>query len=50
MQPTHCPGTACPAAGEPVELRNMWDVYCRFYLPFGELLTDMEAAGMAVDM
>ena len=31
-------------------LCSMWDVYTRFYLPFGELLTDMEAAGMPVDM
>ena len=27
----------------------MWDVYCRTWLPFGGLLTDMEAVGMAVD-
>jgi DNA polymerase I-like protein with 3'-5' exonuclease and polymerase domains len=27
----------------------MWDVYCHTWLPFGGLLTDMEAVGMAVD-
>jgi hypothetical protein len=27
----------------------MWDVYCHSWLPFGALLTDMEALGMAVD-
>jgi DNA polymerase I len=32
-----------------VEIKTMWDVYLQFWLPFGELLTDMEAAGMAVD-
>ncbi|PSC72198.1 DNA polymerase I chloroplastic mitochondrial [Micractinium conductrix] len=32
-----------------VQLKTMWDVYCHTWLPFGELLTDMEAVGMAVD-
>ena len=32
-----------------VQLKNMWDVYCHTWLPFGGLLTDMEAVGMAVD-
>lgn len=32
-----------------VRVDTMWDVYCHFWRPFGELLTDMEAAGMAVD-
>ena len=27
----------------------MWDVYRHTWLPFGALLTDMEAVGMAVD-
>ena len=27
----------------------MWEVYCHTWLPFGGLLTDMEAVGMAVD-
>lgn len=27
----------------------MWDVYRHTWLPFGGLLTDMEAVGMAVD-
>ena len=30
-------------------LSTLWDVYTHFWLPFGELLTDMESAGMAVD-
>lgn len=33
----------------PKELRTMWDVYTRFWKPFGELLTVMEDAGMPVD-
>lgn len=32
-----------------VRLGTMWDVYTRVLVPFGKLLTDMEAAGMAVD-
>lgn len=32
-----------------IELESMWDVYRRTWLPFGGLLTDMEAIGMAVD-
>lgn len=36
-----------PQAG--IELPYMWDVYCQTWLPFGGLLTDMEAVGMAVD-
>eukprot|EP00887_Chlorella_sp_A99_P005000 scaffold4.g5000.t1 len=32
-----------------VRVESMWDVYCHFWRPFGELLTDMEATGMAVD-
>jgi hypothetical protein len=28
---------------------TMWDCYVRYYQPFGELLTDMERAGMLVD-
>jgi DNA polymerase-1 len=35
------------AAGAP--LATMWDVYRRLWRPFGALLTDMEAAGVAVD-
>jgi len=36
-----------PQAG--IRLASMWDVYCHTWLPFGGLLTDMEAVGMAVD-
>jgi DNA polymerase I-like protein with 3'-5' exonuclease and polymerase domains len=32
-----------------IELHSMWDVYRHTWLPFGGLLTDMEAVGMAVD-
>ena len=32
-----------------VTLATMWDVYRHTWLPFGGLLTDMEAVGMAVD-
>lgn len=32
-----------------IKLETLWDVYRRTWLPFGALLTDMEAVGMAVD-
>ena len=32
-----------------VHISTLWDVYLAFWRPFGELLTDMEAAGLAVD-
>lgn len=32
-----------------VDVGTMWDVYRHFWKPFGKLLTDMEAAGMAVN-
>ncbi|KAL4452308.1 hypothetical protein ABPG75_007970 [Micractinium tetrahymenae] len=32
-----------------IRLGNMWEVYRHTWLPFGGLLTDMEAVGMAVD-
>lgn len=32
-----------------IRLETMWDVYRHTWLPFGGLLTDMEAVGMAVD-
>lgn len=28
---------------------SMWDMYRRYWQPFGELLTDMEREGMQVD-
>lgn len=28
---------------------NMWEMYLRYWQPFGELLTDMEREGMLVD-
>lgn len=28
---------------------SMWDMYCRYWRPFGELLTDMEREGMLVN-
>ena len=28
---------------------SMWDMYQRYWQPFGELLTDMEREGMQVD-
>ena len=28
---------------------SMWDMYQRYWQPFGELLTDMEREGMLVD-
>lgn len=41
------PRTPTPQGG--IRLSSMWDVYCHTWLPFGGLLTDMEAVGMAVD-
>ncbi|KAL6779457.1 POLG1X [Auxenochlorella protothecoides x Auxenochlorella symbiontica] len=43
------PGVAAEyaAAGRPIA--SMWDVYLRFWRPFGELLTEMEALGVGVD-
>lgn len=28
---------------------NMWDMYCRWWQPFGELLTDMERESMQLN-
>lgn len=28
---------------------TMWNLYCDYWMPFGELLTDMEREGMMVD-
>ncbi len=38
-----------PALQAGIRLESMWDVYRHTWLPFGGLLTDMEAVGMAVD-
>ena len=41
--------TPCVPVQAGVQLSSLWDVYCHTWLPFGGLLTDMEAIGMAVD-
>eukprot|EP00873_Tetraselmis_striata_P045984 jgi/Tetstr1/466248/TSEL_010804.t1 len=33
----------------PAHVSNMWDLYEEYWLPFGQLLTDMEAAGVLVN-
>ena len=33
-----------------IEIRTLWDVYCHVWRPFGALLTDLEAYGVAVDV
>lgn len=41
---------ATPWRGVGDDMRGtLWDCYERYYQPFGELLTDMERAGMLVD-
>ena len=51
MPPAHPPRAPPfrPRLQAGIQLGCMWDVYCRAWLPFGALLTDMEAVGMAVD-
>lgn len=47
---THTPPPGAPTPWQAgIQLDTMWDVYRRTWLPFGGLLTDMEAVGMAVD-
>lgn len=33
-----------------IEIRTLWDIYSHIWRPFGNLLTDMEAFGVAVDV
>ena len=33
----------------PPSVENMWDLYKEYWLPFGQLLTDMESAGVLVN-
>jgi hypothetical protein len=33
----------------PPSVNNMWDLYKEYWLPFGQLLTDMEAVGVLVN-
>ena len=33
-----------------VKIRSLWDIYCHVWRPFGALLTDLEAFGVAVDV
>ncbi|KAK2080515.1 hypothetical protein QBZ16_000368 [Prototheca wickerhamii] len=43
------PAVAQEYADAGTVIRNLWDVYREFWRPFGALLTEMEAAGVAVD-
>lgn len=49
MQASLDPAVAADYAQAGIKLETLWDVYRRTWLPFGALLTDMEAVGMAVD-
>ena len=31
-------------------MHNMYDLYCKYWMPFGELLTDMEREGIMIDI
>lgn len=33
-----------------IEIKSLWDIYCHVWRPFGDLLTDLEAYGVAVDV
>lgn len=33
-----------------IEIETLWDIYCHVWRPFGNLLTDLEAVGVAVDV
>lgn len=33
-----------------IEIKTLWDIYCHVWRPFGDLLTDLEAVGVAVDV
>ena len=33
-----------------IEIKTLWDIYCHIWRPFGNLLTDLEAVGVAVDV
>jgi DNA polymerase-1 len=32
------------------DMKNMYDLYCKYWRPFGELLTDMERRGLKIDL
>ncbi len=32
------------------DMRNLYDLYCKYWLPFGELLTEMERRGIKIDI
>lgn len=32
------------------EMKNLFDLYCKYWLPFGEILTDIERIGIRVDV
>lgn len=32
------------------DVKNVWDIYLKYWLPFGEILTDIERTGICVDM
>lgn len=49
MQATLDPAVAAAYARSGVTISSLWDLYRIVWRPFGGLLTNMEAAGMAVD-
>jgi len=40
----------CNIKIENENMRNMYELYCKYWLPFGELLTDMEREGIMIDV
>ena len=32
------------------DMRNLFDLYCKYWLPFGEVLTELERSGIKVDL
>eukprot|EP00826_Nyctotherus_ovalis_P041971 TRINITY_DN4279_c0_g1_i5.p1 TRINITY_DN4279_c0_g1~~TRINITY_DN4279_c0_g1_i5.p1 ORF type:complete len:234 (-),score=77.68 TRINITY_DN4279_c0_g1_i5:1532-2233(-) len=40
----------CNIAIQSENMRNMYDLYCKYWMPFGELLTDMEREGIMIDV
>jgi DNA polymerase-1 len=40
----------CNVKIESENMRSMYDLYCKYWLPFGDLLTDMEREGIMIDV
>ena len=49
LSDSECVEVSVSTVYDPSYPYNMWDMYCRYWQPFGELLTDMEREGMQVN-